>query len=99
MRDSPPARRRRSRADDEALAVGVAENVIRADLNPVEEARAYRRLVDEHGDIAKVAAPAGRASDWLPSASTSCACRSRPGTACRPPRSARLIVKRECVTR
>jgi ParB-like chromosome segregation protein Spo0J len=27
-------------ADGEALALAVAENVIRADLNPVEEARA-----------------------------------------------------------
>jgi ParB/RepB/Spo0J family partition protein len=47
-------------ADGEALTLAVAENVIRADLNPVEEARAYRRLVDEHGDAAKVAALVGR---------------------------------------
>ena len=34
-------------ADSEALTLAVAENVSRADLNPLEEARAYRRLVDE----------------------------------------------------
>jgi hypothetical protein len=41
--------------DGEALTLAVAENVIRADLSPIEEARAYRRLVDDHGDTAKVA--------------------------------------------
>jgi ParB/RepB/Spo0J family partition protein len=41
--------------EGEALTLAVAENVIRADLSPLEEARAYRRLVDEHGDAAKVA--------------------------------------------
>ncbi len=46
--------------DGDALTLAVAENVIRADLNPLEEARAYRRLVDEHGDAAKVAALVGR---------------------------------------
>src|SRR5689334_18297764 len=35
--------------EGEALTLAVAENVIRADLSPLEEARAYRRLVDEHG--------------------------------------------------
>jgi ParB family chromosome partitioning protein len=42
-------------ADGEALSLAVAENVIRADLNPVEEAEAYHRLLDEHGDAATVA--------------------------------------------
>src|SRR5262245_29819489 len=42
-------------AEGEALTLAVAENVIRADLNPLEEARAYGRLVEEHGDAAKVA--------------------------------------------
>jgi ParB/RepB/Spo0J family partition protein len=42
-------------ADGASLTLAVAENVIRADLNPLEEARAYQRLVDEHGDSAKVA--------------------------------------------
>jgi ParB/RepB/Spo0J family partition protein len=47
-------------ADCEALTLAVAENVIRADLTPVEEAEAYRRLVEEHGDAAKVAKLVGR---------------------------------------
>jgi ParB/RepB/Spo0J family partition protein len=47
-------------ADGEALTLAVAENVIRADLTPVEEAEAYRRLVEEHGDAAKVAKLVGR---------------------------------------
>ncbi|HZR90886.1 MAG TPA: ParB/RepB/Spo0J family partition protein [Gaiellaceae bacterium] len=46
--------------DGEALTLAVAENVIRADLNPLEEARAYRRLVEEHGDAAKVAKLVGK---------------------------------------
>ena len=33
--------------DGDALTLAVAENIIRADLNPVEEARAYERLVQE----------------------------------------------------
>ena len=47
-------------ADGEALTLAVAENVIRADLSPVEEARAYRRLADEHGGGAKVARLVGK---------------------------------------
>src|SRR3954453_22309678 len=47
-------------ADGEALTLAVAENVIRADLTPVEEAEAYRRLLEEHGDTAKVAKLVGR---------------------------------------
>ena len=46
--------------DGEALTLAVAENVIRADLSPLEEARAYRRLVEEHGDTAKVAKLVGK---------------------------------------
>src|SRR5256885_9272529 len=47
-------------ADGQALSLAVAENVIRADLSPLEEARAYRRLVEEHGDTAKVAKLVGK---------------------------------------
>ena len=37
-------------ADDrEALALAVVENVVRTDLDPIEEARAYARLCDEMG--------------------------------------------------
>jgi ParB/RepB/Spo0J family partition protein len=51
--------------DGEALTLAVAENVIRADLSPIEEARAYRRLVDDHGDTAKVAKLVGRSERLL----------------------------------
>jgi ParB/RepB/Spo0J family partition protein len=51
--------------DGESLSVAVAENVIRADLSPVEEAEAYRRLMDEHGDAAKVAKLVGRSEKLI----------------------------------
>ncbi|MEO1333960.1 MAG: ParB/RepB/Spo0J family partition protein, partial [Myxococcota bacterium] len=35
-------------ADDAALAVALVENVQRQDLDPIEEAEAYHRLVSEH---------------------------------------------------
>ena len=35
--------------DEAALAMGIIENIHRADLNPVEEAQGYKRLVDEFG--------------------------------------------------
>ena len=52
-------------ADGDALTLAVAENVIRADLSPIEEARAYERLVAEHGDTAKVAKLVGRSEKLL----------------------------------
>jgi ParB/RepB/Spo0J family partition protein len=51
--------------DGDALTLAVAENVIRADLNPVEEARAYERLVAEHGNAAKVAKLVGRSEKLI----------------------------------
>ncbi len=51
--------------DGDALTVAVAENVIRADLTPVEEAEAYRQLVGEHGDAAKVAKLVGRSEKLI----------------------------------
>ncbi len=51
--------------DGDALTLAVAENVIRADLTPVEEAEAYRRLVAEHGDTAKVARLVGRSEKLI----------------------------------
>jgi ParB family chromosome partitioning protein len=52
-------------ADGDALTLAVAENVIRADLNPVEEARAYERLVAEHGETGKVAKLVGRSEKLI----------------------------------
>jgi ParB/RepB/Spo0J family partition protein len=51
--------------DGETLSLAVAENVIRADLTPVEEAEAYRRLVDDHGDAVKVARLVGRSEKLI----------------------------------
>ncbi len=43
--------------DSEALSISLIENIQREELNPIEEARAFQRLIDEHGfshdDVAK----------------------------------------------
>jgi len=43
----------RELSDQEVLEIGVVENVQRADLNPMEEARAYRALMDDFGRTQK----------------------------------------------
>lgn len=43
----------RELSDPEVLEIGVVENVQRADLNPVEEAMAYRALIDQFGRTQK----------------------------------------------
>jgi ParB family transcriptional regulator, chromosome partitioning protein len=51
----------REATDREALALAVVENVVRTDLDPIEEARAYARLCDELGlTQADVAQAVGR---------------------------------------
>jgi ParB family chromosome partitioning protein len=51
----------RDATDREALALAVVENVVRTDLDPIEEARAYARLCDEMGlTQADVAQAVGR---------------------------------------
>lgn len=48
-------------ADQAMLALALVENVVRADLSPLEEAHAYRQLIDEFGlTQASVAARVGR---------------------------------------
>lgn len=37
----------REMTDNEALQIGIIENVQRSDLNPIEEAEAFQRLIDE----------------------------------------------------
>ena len=39
----------RELSDQETLEIGIVENVQRADLNPIEEAQAYRQLIDRYG--------------------------------------------------
>jgi len=39
----------RELTDQETLEIGIVENIQRADLNPVEEARAYKQLIERFG--------------------------------------------------
>ena len=39
----------RNLSDQESLEIALVENIQRSDLNPVEEAEAYRELMDRHG--------------------------------------------------
>lgn len=41
--------------DDEAIAISVVENVHRADMHPLDKARAFKTLENRHGSIAQVA--------------------------------------------
>lgn len=51
----------RDMSDREALELGIVENVQRADLSPLEEARAYKRLIEEFSLSQKeVAAKVGK---------------------------------------
>jgi ParB family chromosome partitioning protein len=47
--------------DEQALQAAIIENINRADLNPIEEAEAYQRLIDEFGYMhEEVAAAVGK---------------------------------------
>lgn len=47
--------------DEQALQASIIENISRADLNPIEEAQAYQRLIDEFGYLhEEVAASVGK---------------------------------------
>ncbi len=51
----------RETTDEQAFALALVENLQREDLNPLEEAEAYRRLVEEYGHThEEVAAMVGR---------------------------------------
>jgi len=41
----------RNCSDEEMLEASIIENVSRADLNPIEEAKAYQRMIDEFGYV------------------------------------------------
>src|SRR4029079_3847018 len=48
-------------SDEQALQASIVENISRADLNPIEEAQAYQRLIDEfHYLHEEVAASVGK---------------------------------------
>jgi ParB family chromosome partitioning protein len=48
-------------SDEQALEAAIIENISRTDLNPIEEARAYQRLMDEFGYIhEEIAASVGK---------------------------------------
>ena len=45
-------------SDQEALEIGLIENIQRSDLQPLEEADAFQRLIDEHGHTQELVAQA-----------------------------------------
>ena len=65
-------------SDEQAMEITIVENLQRADLNPMEQARAFERLSREfHMTQEQMACAPARIAPRLP---TSCAC-----CACRPP--------------
>jgi ParB family chromosome partitioning protein len=56
----------RTLADRDVLELALVENLQRADLGPLEEARAYRRLIDEFGhDAEEIGAVLGRSRSHI----------------------------------
>lgn len=61
-RETIPAIVAAPQGDETALVRGLLENLHREDLNPIDEARVYRRLVDEMGwSLNRIARETGRA--------------------------------------
>lgn len=56
----------RELSDDEALAIMTSENLVREDVNPVDEANHVGRLMEsKNGDIKSVAHIVGRSEKWV----------------------------------
>jgi ParB family chromosome partitioning protein len=56
----------RELSDDESLEIGITENLIRADVSPIEEATAYKRLADTgRYDVAKLAFRFGKSEAYI----------------------------------
>lgn len=51
--------------DEDAFVRGVAENAARADMTPMEEARAFQQLVDYGYDRPRIAAICGKSLDYV----------------------------------
>ena len=55
----------RDMTDNEALQIGIIENVQRSDLNPIEEAEAFQRLIDEFSYTQEVLATLGKSRSHI----------------------------------
>lgn len=60
-RETIPAIVAPPRAEDEAVVRGLLENLHREDLNPIDEARVYKRLIDMGWRVMRIARETGRA--------------------------------------
>ena len=54
-----PATLRNDLGDADATVISLVENVQRADMNPVDKARAYKAIRDEYGSVQRVAQETG----------------------------------------
>lgn len=69
--------------DQQALELQIAENSKRADVNPLEEADAYRRLHEEHGrPIEEIAELCGKSKAYVYAAMKLCALAEGPRKEC-----------------
>ena len=75
-------------ADAQLLQLALIENIQRENLNPIDEASAYRRLLDEFAMTQEALADAvGKDRARLPITCACCACRPRSSGRCLPARS------------